>query len=225
MNAVVIAQLVLHGIVAVLAATLARQRPEHRAVSIFVGLTLLTDLAGWFIIYACPWINAPGPFTGIRRVIGHFDQALFLSWAIGVAAVSTAVYLRRKPWPVFVAAAAVLAVLVAGYPTIRGATLGAAYALIDGAVVAWSIFCAAVWTKRSERPRPWHASALLLFVMECANFFGPYAPPMPSPFDGWGAAQVTYLMIWTALLFLHGSALWGSFMLVDSPRDSARLLH
>jgi hypothetical protein len=103
-----------HATVVVLAWTLTRRRVEHRPFAVWATAMLVADLARWAIIYACPWITTPGPFEGGRRVIGHVDQVLFLSWSVGLAAAGWVVFLRRRPGVPLLAGALVQATLVLG---------------------------------------------------------------------------------------------------------------
>jgi hypothetical protein len=214
----------LRAVVAALAVLLARRHHGHRPVAIFLVAQAMIDPLSWWLNHGP--LDVPRPYTGALRVLFHADQAGFISWSLGIAAVCTAVFLRRRPWSVLGAGVVAFAALVVGYPApLRGAALGRAYAVIDAVAVIWSLGCAIVWTKRSARPRPEQACALVLGGMDIALFFGPYAPPAPWPFESWSSAQVVYMLMFCALALVHMGAIWFGFMSSASGGDSSSLLH
>jgi hypothetical protein len=224
-NPTVVAQLVLHAAVVVLAARLARRRREHRPVAIFVAVTLAADLARWGIIFVCPWIQHPGPFGGLPRLIFHIDQALFLSWPLGIMATAWVVFLRGGPWVPLAAGAVAWAALAAGYPTVRGDVLAGAYTAIWAVCALTSLAGAGVWTRRNAHPRPEHVSTLLIALLELSLVTEPCLPTAPRPFDSWHLAQFTYLALWAGLLLVHAGAIWRGFLMLPSSRDSSSRLH
>jgi hypothetical protein len=142
-----------------------------------------------------------------RRIIPivsrHLDQAIFLgAWPIGFAALAWTVFLRRRPWGVALAGAAVEAGLVVGYPwPFRGEVLGRAYAVIQGAALVAAAAVVVMWVRQKAPPRPEHAAVIAVGLLDVAYFAGPYA--VGAPWAAWASADTTALMTWGGLLALH----------------------
>lgn len=201
-----------------------RRRVEHRPVALFASVVFVADVSRWLIKWS--GFIAQGPFAGAKRIAFHCDQALFLSWPIGLSALSVVVFLRRRSWPALAVGALFWLALVIGYPVpFRQAPLGYAYGAAWGASALTSLACAASWTRRRAHPRSEHASTLLIILLDLSLFAGPYFPTAPHPFDSWDLAQVTYAMLWCALVALHVGALWFGLFSSRSSRDSSLRLH
>lgn len=201
-----------------LAWAVCRRRREHRPFALFASAMLAVDVVRLVIMAACPWILLPGPFTGARRLLFHFDQALFISWPVAVASMAWAIFLRRKPWPPLLAGALVEVALVLGYPsTFRGAVLGRAYAVIHGAALVASIAAVVAWVRRRPQLRLEAGATLFVVLIDLAYFAGPYA--LPDPWVEWASADMIGFFMWGGLLLIHAGALWDGFLM---PARSAR---
>jgi len=201
----------LHAAVASLAVVLAGRRREHVPVAIFLAADAFIEPLR-FVIF--DWLTVPGPYEGSLRALFHADQAAFLSWPIGIAAVSTRVFMGRHARGTLAVGALAWLGLVLGYPVpFRGEMLARAYAIIAAASIAWVLVGAIVWTPRREHPRPWHACVTLLGALNIPLYFDTWF----APFERWGGAQVVFAVLWVALLAVHGGAIWASFMLAPRP--------
>jgi uncharacterized membrane protein YozB (DUF420 family) len=211
---------IAQSITIVLAFVLARRRPRHRPFAVWAAFILASDLL-------CNWLNngplrAPTPYTGTLRVLFHVQQVLWLSEPIGLPIVAWPVFLERRPWPPLLAGGAAVAALAIGYPApFRGAVLGYALATIQALSVLACVAVMAAWTRRRSVPRPEHAAVLLATLLTCVLFSGPYAPPLPSPFEDWSMAELAYLSIWSGLALLHAASIWGGFGMDPSSQDDA----
>lgn len=161
-------------------------------------------------------VQAP-PLTGWIRVAGHLDQALFLLWPAGMAAVAIGVFMGRRRaarvvgailWTLSSAAFAAL------YPWLRGARLADAHQLVHGVCLSVALYAVVFWVVRNVIPRLRRrampraaevvmAVALALDALVVANA---YAPQL---LDGWPVAQAIQLMMYTiATLILLGVLTW-----------------
>jgi hypothetical protein len=212
----------LQALTIALAWMLARRRPQHRPFAWFASVMLAVDVV--HVALNLGPLDAPRPYAGFRRVLFHVDQALFLSWPVGLAAVAWIVFLERRLWwPPVLAGVVALVVFVVGYPSpFRGATLMAAYALTHAAAVVACLVAMALWTRRRAPPRPEHACTSLTVLLDCALFAGPYAPPAPAPLEMWNLAQLLSVGIWACLALIHAGALWNGFMMVPLDQDASK---
>ena len=122
--AIVLVLIALEFLAACLAAVVAKQRLETRPIAMCLVIIAVADLIRLAI---SPWLGGSGrPFTGWQRLLFHIEQALFLTWPAGLAATCSYVFLRRRPRPVFVLYLIIVAVLIVGYPAIRGHHLAVA---------------------------------------------------------------------------------------------------
>lgn len=86
------------------------------------------------------------PYAGLPRVAFHLgEQAPFVAWPIGIAALSIHVIAKRPVWPIAFAYVALVAELVLGYPTVRRELLQSVYLAVTLAALAVSIGGAAAW--------------------------------------------------------------------------------
>src|SRR5262245_15926678 len=110
MSLVVLTYVLLAG-AAMTAIGVARLRlAAHRPVAVLLTTVLAANLVRTAI---APYIvTAPGSpsLLGAARVLFHVEEAGYLIEPIGIAAASVAVFLGRKPWPLLL----VWALLVAG---------------------------------------------------------------------------------------------------------------
>jgi hypothetical protein len=208
----------LQAIAALVAFRAARGRPARRPVARLLAAAALADAARWWIAGALPAI---GPYRGAARALYHLEQALFLLWPAGVAAVALRIFARRAPGPIAAAHAIVLAALVAGYPALRGRPLGWIYAGVHLAALVAACAALAVWLRRREPPRLEHVSALFVIALDAVLFLGPYFPPELDPFGAWGLAQIVYAALYLILIAVFATGVpWGrptSSLASDSP--------
>lgn len=213
----------LHAAAAVFAVALARRHRGYRPIAWLLALSCLADFTRWGL---GRWLDTqPVPHTGLGRLGHHLDQALFIAWPVGIAAVCWHVYLRRVPRPHALAYVVVLAMLVIGYPwPLRGDVMRWVYAAIHATAFIASLACAVAWAAQIARMRPGregtkppevdhqtveveHKSALLIVAAEAALFAGPLFPVSPDPFRRWQLAQGSYALLYLMLVLIQMKAL------------------
>lgn len=198
-------------VVVVLAWRVARHRPEHRAVAWFLSANLAADVArqaiALYVLAPARARLAGAPFTGLPRAAFHVEEAGFLLWPAGVAALSIVVFLRRRAWPVVIVYGLAVLALAATYPVTRGPTLRRAYLGLELAALAVALGCFVMWVWRKEAATLTRATVLLLAVVELIIVAGPYASGL---FASWGIAQAVYATLYVVLVLLHGVGSWGS---------------
>jgi hypothetical protein len=175
----------LAALAAVLAVVLAYRRAEHRPVAAFLVAMVAIDVGRLYLRNAFH-LDVPGPYVGAQRIAFHGDEAGFLAWPAGLAALALAVFEgRRRPWPPVAAWAVVWVALVALYPSdlVRGDGLRRVYfaAFLTGLVVVVATLVR--WTAKKAKPSSEHAVLFLLLAAECVrvvSFSGAIAPQ-------WGA--------------------------------------
>jgi hypothetical protein len=186
------------------AVVLARRHAAYRLTATFlvwVGVAhVVRPLLQVFIL--APARAAHGlPYVGAARPWYHLDQALFVSWPIGIAALAVHAFWRRRPWPVAVAYVAVVAGLALGYPTVRRELLASVYLGVTLAALAVSIGAGASWWPRRARSSPPEIVAFLLILFEIAALIGPYGAGIID--KTWPIAQGIYLVLFAAIAALE----------------------
>jgi hypothetical protein len=195
-----------------LAWALSRRRPQHRPVATLLTFGLASDLAQRALkaYVLTPGYAALGkaPATGWLLVARHADQALFLAWPAGLAALTMWVYLKRRPWPIALGyAAAVLGIVILGYPAIRGPDLHKPYLAVELACVAVATGAFLHWIAfRKDPPTATHWMTILMVGTEVAGIIaGPWRLGL---FSSWNVAQFGYLLLYATLVAVQGVVLW-----------------
>jgi hypothetical protein len=199
-------------VVTALAWAVARRRADHRPIAWFLTAALAADVLRWplrvFVIAPARAARiADEPFAGWVRATWHVHEALFLVWPVGIAALFVWLFLRRRPWAIGVACAALVAYLVATYPETRGAVLQRWYLGAELAAVAVSVGACVQWLWRRESPKLPHACAIMIGCVEVALFIGPFRGNV---FTTWDLARLGYVILYVALAVVQGGSLWGS---------------
>lgn len=187
--------------------------PFWRPIALLLTANTFADLAG-FALRQGYLAELPRPYTGLARVAFHLEQALFLAYHWGVAAVAVVVLARRLPWPVLAWIAAV-AVAVIGYsiddaqglPWLRGKERVGVFLYVNQfavvAICAWSYARYHRSMRDVDYPLAHQTVAMMLATMEGALLFGPYMFGIREldPFRFWWLAQIGYvgLFSWLAL--------------------------
>ena len=191
---------------AVTAAVLCFRRRSYRTVALlFVAVALADWLRLWLdlgILRA-----APRPRTGMTRLAYHLDQALFLVWPAGLAAVAGWVFGRRRPLGVAVAYGATLATLVLGYPRLRQEALAVAYFGIHALAFGYALTCA-LRRFTEETIQIEHVTVIFSTVLSLAALLGPYTGR--DWIDRWRMAQFANVVLYAILTYHQGALLWGS---------------
>ncbi len=203
---------VLQALAAALAVVLARRRVDHRPVAIFlIGMTL-ANAARWalrtFVILPAQALAPGAPLHGLSRAAGHFDQALFFAWPAGIVALTIAVFSRRRPWPVAIPWALMVAALVLTYPEIRGTATRPFYLAAELAALLVAIGLIVQWAWRREAMTCPRLSTLFIVGIDCGTLLGPYRT---NPFATWDLAQAMYAVLYVVLIVIQGGVAWGSW--------------
>jgi len=202
--------LALSTIVTILAWMVARRRPDHRPIALFLTVALAADLARWplrlFVLLPAHDRFGSASFSGWWRVAGHLESALFLTWSAGIAAVAQVVFVRRRFWPVVAAWAIFVALLAIGYPTIRGAVLARFYLGAELVALAVAIGALVQWFWTEEPSGIQHTIVMLLIGVDLVVVIaGAWRHGI---FASWNLAQISYSVLYFLLLALNGLALW-----------------
>ena len=194
----------LQALAALLAVVLAWRRPSYRPTA---GFLLGAFLASMVRLALRPVLLAASlPLAGLPRLVFHLEQALFLAWPLGIAALARWTFAGKRPWPVLAAWALAVAVLVLGYPTIRGDLYRKVLLGIELAALAVAVasFVAFFWAR--QKPRLEHVAALFVFGTEGVTLVGPWLAGLFA--EGWRGALLSYSVLYAVLIFLQGGSLW-----------------
>lgn len=193
-------------VAAVLSWTVARGRPSYRPVAWLLTGQFLIDMASLalrelvFVPYYPPL--GGGPATGWLRVAAHTEQALFIGWRVGIAALAVWIFGRKSPRLVFLVYAAVVLGLILGYPTVRGELLQRAYLAIELAVLCVSIGFFIRWYLGRERWTPETLVTGLIIALESAMITGgPYRFVI---FSAWDRAWAILIVLYASLIIVEG---------------------
>jgi hypothetical protein len=113
----------------------------------------------------------PGPAAreGFALLLRHASQAAYLGLILAIPALAMALFLRRRPWPVAGAWAAVALVVVATYPELRGPELLRAYSALELVGGLGAVGCFVAWRRRRERLTVEHACGIVLISASLAT--------------------------------------------------------
>ena len=200
--------LVLELVLAMLAWRYAATCPRHRPAAVLLSV----EVAANVVRQALALLNAPAyaaahgaPLTGLGRAFFHTDEALFLAWPFGLAAVAALVFLEephRRRVAALVGSMWGLSALA--YPMIRGPLLGRVYLAVELTSLATILASGWSWWQRWERPSLVEGSVIILGAVELG------AVIQWSPFGkGWDAQVTSYLVGYATLILFHGGELWG----------------
>jgi hypothetical protein len=196
-------------LVTILTWIVGRHRPEHRPIAWLLAYGLASDavreLIGARVLRPLRAEHGGAPFTGWPRVLCDVDNALFLGWTAGFAALAVWVYSRRRPWGVGLVYVVAVAVLAAGYPTIRGELLGRAYLACHLAALCVSIGCFLPWYAGSEPAKAHHIVTGLIVISELSMLAGPFKFGI---FTTWDLARSILVALYITLVPVQGVALW-----------------
>jgi hypothetical protein len=198
---------VLQAMAATTAIGVARQRPEHRPVALFLAGAVIASAAVTALraLDLAPSSPPEAPLTGAPFFWAHLGAALSLCWPAGLAALSLTVLLRRRAWIVGVVYLAIVIGSALAYPTVRADRrfyLGA-----ELVALLISVGSASTWWWRREKPTLTVSCALLVAGIDLATLIGPYAG---DPFRDWSMAQMAYVCLYLALIVVQGGSLWDS---------------
>jgi hypothetical protein len=182
---------------------LARRQRTYAPIAWFLGLATSADIARILLSVFILGSGPPGglPYSGWARVAFHVEQAFFISWPIGIAALSVHIVAKRKFWPVGIAYLVVLAILVGGYPTIRRELLQSVYLAVTLASILVSLGAAASWWTAKRTTTPPERAVLIFIVGEAAAIVGPYAAGLIDV--NWPIAHGAYLGLYLVLAALE----------------------
>lgn len=195
---------------AVLAILLARRRAEHRPVALFLGAMVAIDLARLARRAIFPLGDLPHPHAGLARLAFHVDEAGFIAWPFGLAALAIVVFGGRpRPWFVLAAYVATLAGLVALYPSayVRAEGLQRVYLAAFLASFALYVATLARWGGLRAKPSSEHAVLLILGALDLARLLAFRG----SIFEHWAAYALPVNVVSFGLISaVQGGFLWTS---------------
>jgi hypothetical protein len=223
----------LHGAAGLLAVAIAGRRRVYRPVAFVLASTAIADGAHTAI---CELVLVPDqaalraagvdpaivPFTGWTAVACHIDNALFLTWQAGIAALALTVFTKLRPWPVAILWAAASIALALTYPITRGEVLRRVYLAADLVALAVAVASFASWFRRRQPGQGFTFPQLIatsIFTMELgALFVGAWRWNI---FENWSLSQVVYATLYAGCIFLQGAVLWITPSPSQSPPDSS----
>ena len=187
----------------VAAILLARRHRTYAPIAWFLGVMSIADIARTVLSLFILGSGPPGgvPYSGWARVAFHIEQAFFVAWPIGIAALSVHVIAKLKVWPLVAAYLVVLAVLFGGYPTIRRELLQSVYLAITLGSLLVSLGAAAFWWWGKKPTTPPERAVLLFIVGECVAIVGPYAAGLIDV--NWPIAHGAYFGLYLILAVLE----------------------
>jgi hypothetical protein len=153
-------------------------------------------------------LESPGnlPLLGVARVLFHVEEAGYLMEPIGIAAASVVVFLGRKPWPLFLVWALLVAGLVLTYPLTRGAVLRQVYLGIELAALVVAIGAIGTWVRRREPADPHHAAMGLVVAIDLVIILlGPWRYPLGVR---WDLALYGEIILFGILILVQGGVLY-----------------
>jgi hypothetical protein len=207
----------LVGVAIALAWAVARRRPEHRFVpallALGVGSDLLRQALRVLVLLPARASFGGAPYTGWARVAADVDNALFLAYPAGIAALALWVFLRRRPWAVVLLWAVTVLALAVAYPASRGEVLSRVYLAAELGAVVVTLGSFVMWFWCRQTPTLTHGVTLLIGSAELATLL----PFHKSIFASWTLARWAYVTLYVILIVLHGGVVCG----LSSPSKSS----
>jgi hypothetical protein len=185
---------IVAAVAAALAWVVSRARPAHRHVALLLTFGLASDVVRLplqaFVLAPAYAALHGASVTGWPRLAAHVDQAIFLAYPAGLAALTLWIYIGRRPWPVAIGYGLTEIGLIASYPAFRGEAIRKAYlgfqltclAVAIGAFLHWGVL-------RKNPPTVSHLVVGIMIVVEIASVA---AGPWRFGFDNWDLAQLAY---------------------------------
>ena len=186
------------------AIALAWKRRSYRPVALLFAVVTLAD---WIRLWIDRGIlsDTPRPYTGAARAGYHAEQALFLTWPAGLAAVAGWVFHGRRPWGVAIAYGAVLASLALGYPQIRQGSLATAYLAIHIVAFGYALTCIVQRLLKATIEIE-QIAVTFSTVISLAALLGPYTGHDWTV--RWRFAQFANVVLYAILTYRQGVLLW-----------------
>lgn len=190
----------------VAAVSLARRHATYRPIAVFLAWVGFAHVVRPLLqVFVLAPARAAGrlPYIGLERALYHLgEQALFISYPIGIVALALWAFRGVRPWFAVVAWVVVVVGIAAAYPELRQAKLYSAYLAITLTSILVSVGAAAAWWRSSARPSPPQIAVLLLIGCEIgAVLLGPYAAGQV--FKYWPINQGLYAGLYVILFGLE----------------------
>lgn len=207
----------LFGLLAVavaLAWAMSARRREHRPIALALSVQTAAACARAALIsFHPPNPDPSAPLrTGAALLAAYADRALVLVWPAALAALSLRTLAGVRAWPVALAYLGAAAYAIGAYPVLRFAALRRFYLAVDLLVLAVGVASIVAWGRRAWRrqgPEVWHEVTAALIAAHIAGVLVTYGGPIFSP-RGWEPMRAAYILILSAVVLLHGGALWRS---------------
>ena len=193
--------------------TVARRRPEYRAVALLLSLGLVTDVAqlAFDARVLSPLRASLGvdvPWTGWAHVAAVAEDALTLLWPASLVGAVLAVFTRKTPWIAAMGWALGLAFFVLVHPIAGDGSQARALTAVQ---VLSSVSCAGViaaWYKKTpDQPEAEHLVLALMVAAELVSLMGSWTHGL---FERWPVSQMLYLTLFCVLVLVQGRHVWTS---------------
>lgn len=158
--------LVLYLAAAAVAARHARGDPRSRPVAVYLGAVVALDVLRYMLAAALPDASQ-GPPRGTALLLRHLSQGAYLGTIAAQPALAVALFFRRRPAPVALAAVLLWVVVVGAYPWLRGPALLELYSCAEVAGLVCSGAAFASWLRSPQLleeaacPHIWAGLAIL----------------------------------------------------------------
>lgn len=155
---------------AISAVLLARRRPDHLPFAIFLFVVAVATAIRDRLAALYPLLRPLGspPLEGAARVALHMDQALFLTWAGGIATTSIVLFAERRRLAILpgIAWIGLVAYLATHYPAVRGEDLRRVYLAAELGALCVAAACIILWTWRRLPPTPARVGLLAVAIVD-----------------------------------------------------------
>jgi hypothetical protein len=200
---------IMSGVAVVLAWIVTRRHATHKPFAALLSLGLISDVALWALhrwVLPPPTLDGP-PLTGWARIAGDVDSALFLAWPFAVAAQAMHTLAGRSYRPALGCYFVVMAVLIVGYPRIRGELLAQVFFVAE---LITAFIGVAAFIAFRRRGGAWNVTTLCTSIVVAGHLgvtiAGPYRFGLFGP--AWALAQLGYVLINSVVIFLHVGSIW-----------------
>jgi hypothetical protein len=208
-----LAAMILHSVACVVTIAYAvalrrsRARQDAFALAIVWCATFLSARAGESIRHLLP---PPGdvPYYGFRnRALLVVECALYFAWPLGVAAWIRWTFVRARSWWIVGAWLLATGIPAVTYPLIRGSSWFRLAAVVHIVAFVFEISAIVKWTKRREKPQPWHGVAIAtswVSTMPAISFL--VSPESAESYHTWFLGAVVGLHLW--VIAMIGGSKW-----------------
>ncbi len=210
---VIVAGWVAQCLVAALAWRVSRHSVRHIPFAAFATFAAVSDLVRAATSFAIlhPYRAAHGdePYVEVARAAFHLDQSLFISYPIALLALCATLHWMRDSWAHAVGLVGMLeAVLVLGYPELRGHALARVYLGIDILSVVGMVGFVTMWLVRGTSRDRCVMSNFMMVGYATAETAACGSVFVHGVFDRWSDIAPVYLGLQFLAVAAQGMLLW-----------------